>query len=249
VIRKVWREGTNWIARTIAGVSGTTGATDGTNNQALFNGPYHPAVDKAGCVLVGEVFNGTIRKLTPNGTNWVVTTFGGKAGEKGCVDGPLDIARFANPIGITLDDVGTIYVSDAGGVIRRISLAGTNWIVSTIGGRFEVAGASDGVGTNALFQPVNITLDSSGSVFIADNGNQTIRRGELRMLLALKFAESQPLLSWPREASNYFLEMSSTFDGTSWSRVSNGIVSSAAGFVYTNGLSVPGSAYFRLHAN
>jgi hypothetical protein len=71
---------------------------------------------------------------------------------------------------------------------------------------------------------------------------------QLRMLLTSGFDGMQPFISWAPEATNYFLEMSPSLNGGSWSRVSNGIASSATGFVYTNGFPVQGSVFFRLHA-
>jgi sugar lactone lactonase YvrE len=82
-IRKVAPIGTDWIVTTIAGLSGSVGSRDGTNSFARFNYPQGIAIDQGGNLYVGDTDNYTVRKLTPQGTNWVVTTIAGKAGISG----------------------------------------------------------------------------------------------------------------------------------------------------------------------
>src|SRR5262245_27191393 len=76
-IRKVTPEG---VVTTLAGLAGHPGSANGTNSDARFKGPDGVAVDSAGNVYVSDFENSTIRKLTPIGTNWVVTTIAGLAG-------------------------------------------------------------------------------------------------------------------------------------------------------------------------
>jgi hypothetical protein len=69
-------------------------------------------VDNAGNIYVADAYNNTIRKLTPIGTNWVVTTLGGISGFYGTADGTGSIARFSNPNGVAVDSAGNLYVAD-----------------------------------------------------------------------------------------------------------------------------------------
>lgn len=64
---------TNWSVTTIAGLAGRTGSVDGTNTHARFYSPYGIAVDGASNLYVADYQENTIRKITPSGTNWVVT--------------------------------------------------------------------------------------------------------------------------------------------------------------------------------
>ncbi len=96
---------------TIAGNG--TGNRDGTNRVAQFNWPLGIAVDRAGSLYVGGWNNCTIRKVTPVGTDWVVTTLAGKAGSAGSADGTNNAARFNAPCGVALDGAGNLYVSDS----------------------------------------------------------------------------------------------------------------------------------------
>ncbi len=61
---------------------------------------------------MADTFNNTIRKVTPVGTNWVVTTLGGMSGSYGTADGTGSTARFCNPNGVAVDVAGNIYVAD-----------------------------------------------------------------------------------------------------------------------------------------
>ena len=79
---------------TIAGTPGVPGSTNGSANQALFSGPAGLALDSSGNLYVAEDGNHTIRKLTPVGDTWSVTTIGGVAGQSGSEDGPLGTNRF-----------------------------------------------------------------------------------------------------------------------------------------------------------
>src|ERR1019366_8713072 len=107
-IRKIGPAGTNWVTTTIAGLVGNVGSDDGTNTAARFNNPSGVAADSAGNVYVSDTVNKTIRKLTPAGTNWVVTTIGGVAGQAGSNDGINSAARFDGPTLLKVDSHGTL---------------------------------------------------------------------------------------------------------------------------------------------
>src|SRR6185503_4896587 len=74
-IRKVTPAG---VVTTLVGLSGMQGGDDGTNSQAQFLFPQGVAVDNAGNLYVADTVGATIRKVTPVGTNWVVTTLAGR---------------------------------------------------------------------------------------------------------------------------------------------------------------------------
>ena len=79
-IRMLTPSGTNWVVTTIAGTPNPTASdADGTNGAAAFDGPVGIAVDANGNLYVGENTGSTIRKITPVGTNWVVTTIAGQS--------------------------------------------------------------------------------------------------------------------------------------------------------------------------
>jgi DNA-binding beta-propeller fold protein YncE len=123
-------------------------------------------------VYVTDSGNQTIRAITPAGA---VSTVAGKAGEAGSADGSGMAARFSAPAGIAVDASGNAYVADfANGTIRRITPSG---VVSTLAGSAGTAGSADGTGSAASFLfPSCVALDGSGSLYVADFGNDTIRK-------------------------------------------------------------------------
>jgi sugar lactone lactonase YvrE len=185
-IRKVTPVGTNWVVTTLAGLGGTNasgnplhpGSADGTNSAARFNWPYGVAVDTNGNVYVGDQGNHKIRKVTPVGTNWVVTTLAGLAGSSGSTDGTGSAARFNYPRGVAVDSAGNVYVSDSqNDTIRKVAPVGTNWVVTTLAGLAGYAGSADGTNSTARFSnPLGMAVDSATNLYVADCFNGTIRK-------------------------------------------------------------------------
>jgi sugar lactone lactonase YvrE len=100
------------VVTTLAGQAGSPGSADGMGSNARFEFPSSIALDSASNIYVADTYNNTIRKLTPVGTNWIVTTLGGMAGFYGTADGAGSIARFGNPNGLAVDNAGNIYIAD-----------------------------------------------------------------------------------------------------------------------------------------
>jgi len=183
-IRKITPVGTNWVVTTIAGQPRNYNFADGTNGNALFNGPLNLTVDTNGNLYVTDSYNCVVRKIAPVGTNWVVTTLAGQPGMQGYGDGTNSAASFDIPYGLALDGAGNLYVSDTdngsglgGDTIRKMTPAGTNWVVSTIAGIAATSGSADGTNDDALFNsPLSIAADSANNLYVADYGNSTIRK-------------------------------------------------------------------------
>jgi sugar lactone lactonase YvrE len=168
-IRKITPDG---VVTSLAGAGGPYGSADGTGAAARFSMPTDVAVDGAGNVFVADSNNGTIRKITPSG---VVSTFAGSAGQYGSKDGTGAAARFAGPIGLAADGVGNLFVVDFGNnTIRKVTPGG---VVSTLAGSAGQYGSTDGTGAEARFYyPSGVAVDGAGNVFVADDGNNAIRK-------------------------------------------------------------------------
>ncbi|HEY1791373.1 MAG TPA: hypothetical protein VGG34_00530, partial [Opitutaceae bacterium] len=167
-IRKITPAG---VVTTLAGTPGAGGSANGTGAAATFNQPLGVAVDAAGNVYVSEGNSETIRKITPSGA---VTTLAGTAGASGSADGTGAAARFALPIGLTVDPAGNVYVADAtNDEVRKITPAG---VVTTVAGSAQQAGSADGTGSNArFFYPTGVVIDPSGNLYLSDYSNNEIR--------------------------------------------------------------------------
>jgi sugar lactone lactonase YvrE len=162
----------NIFVTTVAGEPGLSGSDDGLGNNARFNGLIGIVADAGGSIVISDWGNQTIRKISPSGQ---VTTYSGYAGIPGFVDSVGESARFDNPRGIGIDFLGNIYVADQGNnVIRKIS---SNGFVTTLAGKNGEIGYADGVGINAKFNnPRGLTIDRSGNIYVADQGNNIIRK-------------------------------------------------------------------------
>ncbi|MEQ1934490.1 MAG: immunoglobulin domain-containing protein, partial [Fimbriimonadaceae bacterium] len=168
-IRKITPVG---AVNTLAGLAGSLGSADGTSSDARFYLPHGIAADNTGNLYVADTDNHTIRKITPDG---VVNTLAGLAGNSGSANGTASAARFCFPKGIAVDTSGNVYVADeANHTIRKITAGG---VVNTLAGLAGSSGSADGDTNSARFYfPDGVAVDKSGNVYVADTGNQTIRK-------------------------------------------------------------------------
>jgi hypothetical protein len=170
-IRKI---GTDLAVVTIAGLAGSTGNIDGTGSAARFNQPFGLACSADGALFVTDVWNHSIRKITPTG---IVTTFAGNTGQiarGGSRDGAGVDARFFGPHGICISGQGIIYVTDTfNHTIRRIDGAGN---VSTIAGWPGSNSSADGTGAWARFSfPQDIGATADDILFVVERGSRRVR--------------------------------------------------------------------------
>jgi streptogramin lyase len=157
---------------TLAGLAGSRGGLDRLGSAARFWAPFGITVDRMGNILVAEVANSAIRKISAAGQ---ASTLAGLAGNPGTNDGVGDNAQFRNPWGVAADGNGTVYVADtSSSTIRKITPAGA---VSTLAGLAGNPGSSDGVGGQARFSnPHGVAVDNAGNLYVADTGNNTLRK-------------------------------------------------------------------------
>ena len=170
-IRKITSAG---VVTTLAGTAGVIGSADGTGAAVQFYNPAGIAVDASGNIYVADSFNDVVRKITSAG---VSSTLAGTAarlrqrqrhGRRGAVQPlPDSVAR--------VDASGNVYVADGfNSTIRKITSAGVS---STLAGTAGVTGSADGTGAAAQFNlPEGVAVDSAGSVYVSDSGNDTIRK-------------------------------------------------------------------------
>ena len=159
------------IISTVAG-NGTAGFNgDGASaTAAQLHGPYRCATDSAGNLYIADFNNNRIRKVTTGGVISTVVGSGamGSGGDGGrAIDAQLD-----GPAGIAIDSSGNLYFADLNNQrIRKVTAAG---IISTVAG--GGVGGLNGPATDAqLVAPVDVAVNSSGILYIADRGaNQVL---------------------------------------------------------------------------
>ncbi len=106
----------NGMVSTLAG-TGVRGYADGTGSTAQFHGATGLAVDAHGDLLVADAGNYCIRKVTPAG---VVSTVAGTR-TPGFADGAAGVAQFLAVSGIVVGAKGSLYVTEFGERIRKIT--------------------------------------------------------------------------------------------------------------------------------
>jgi len=149
------------VVSTFAGLPGTSGYVDATGTAARFRFPRWLTVGALDNVYVGDTFNFVVRKITPNAVvSSVVTMPANGAGE----------VR-----GVAMDNSGNIYTADQPHhTIRKITPEGTATIFA---GLNDTPGSANGTGSVARFNfPTGLAVDGAGNVYVADSGNNTIRK-------------------------------------------------------------------------
>jgi hypothetical protein len=106
---------------------------------------------------------------------YAFTVLAGNAAVLDHTDGTGTNARFFNPTAVAVDSAGNIYVADGGDhTVRKVTSSGT---VTTLAGNSGQPGSIDGTGSGALFlYPYALAVDSGGNVYVADTGNNNIRK-------------------------------------------------------------------------
>ncbi len=162
---------TSWAASgqtyTISTFAGGGLPVNVKGTSASLYGPQSVAVDKAGNiyfvdsndVLRLDAATGILTLVAGNGTS-------GFSGD----NGPAAIAQLCDPLGITVDPAGSLYIADAGNVrVRKV----TNGVISTVAG-----GGSSGLGDNGsaagaqLLLPRSVAVDSAGNLICRRRGKR-----------------------------------------------------------------------------
>lgn len=144
------------------------GFKDGSVDGARFDTPSGITVwqDK---LVIADTGNGRLRVVEPDGSVW--TLAGNGSGD--FVDGSLLSSKFFQPVGVVVDQVGTIFVTD-GNAVRKIG-GGAFPIVTTF--TADQRGLKDGIKSKARFsRPSGVALDPDGSLIIADSENRLLRK-------------------------------------------------------------------------
>ena len=159
---------------TVAG-SGNRGfsGNGGPATQADLSRPQSVAVDPLGNIYLSDSDNHVIRRV---GLDGIITNFAG-TGELGFSGdgGRATAATLSHPNGIVVDERGNLYfVDDVAHVVRRIDADG---IITTVAGTGVAGFSGDGGPATAatLSAPMDLVLDDTGNLYIADAGNHRIR--------------------------------------------------------------------------
>lgn len=156
------RIGTNRIVTTIASI----------------NSPEHIVTTSDGSVYVSSSSDHFFGRITSSGGS-NVTLLIGEPGVAGDTDGAARAARLDTPGGMVADGNFIYLAGFRNQTIRKIDLSNNS--ITTIAGGSGLQGNADGTFANARFRnPIGITIDGSGDLFVVDNGNHCIRKIDLQ---------------------------------------------------------------------
>jgi uncharacterized protein (TIGR03437 family) len=224
----LFTDSTNYRIRKVAKSTGIITTIAGTGNPGSSgdNGPPLAAdIDPAALAIgldgsiyfadrssyAGPPLAPKVRKISANGTTVATVAGSGVRGYAGD-SGPALAAQFQSIDGIALDSVGNLYIAEVDGSrIRKVSTSG---IITTYAGTGSLGFSGDGGdAVNArLNWPMGMAVDPAGNLYVADYGNQRIRRISPAALPALS-ASNFALPSFLGKAgfsSNTYLEIYGT---------------------------------------
>ncbi|MBI4586444.1 MAG: PKD domain-containing protein [Planctomycetes bacterium] len=171
-IRKVDPDGiiTRFAGSGPAGFSGDGAPAIG----ASLNYPDGLALGPDSSVYIADRGNNRIRRVAPNG---IISTVAGTGSQGSSGDnGPATQAQLFDPYGIAVGPDGTLSIADT--YNNRIRQVGTDGIITTVAGKGPAGYSGDGgpASQATLKHPKGVTLGRDGSLYIADTGNDRIRR-------------------------------------------------------------------------
>jgi trimeric autotransporter adhesin len=172
---RIRRLTTSGIITTIAG-NGQSGfaGDNGPAINARISSPNGIATDRSGNIYFSDTQNHRIRRINAGGT--INTIAGnGTSGFSGD-NGPATAARLFFPASITVDEQSNLYILEGRNRVRKVDL--TTGVINTIAGQDQPGFEGDGgQASQAKFDyPSNITVDRTGNIYIADQGNNRIRK-------------------------------------------------------------------------
>ncbi len=165
------------LISTVAGTTSTSnnGLGDGgLATSALLGNPLGVAFDSQNNMYIADTSDGRVRKVTA-GTG-VITTIAGNGHRGSSGDGGSAIAAEVYPLSVKVDSSGNVYIADAHNEIRIVPAG--SLVISAFAGIGYTGSSGDGGSASMaeLCAPYDLAFDASGSLYIADECNNRIRK-------------------------------------------------------------------------
>ena len=146
------------VPATLAAIGNTIGVALDASGNLYFS-------SSIGCVFKVDT-SGQLTRVAGTGLDSGTTTDGGQATS----------AKLMFPAGLAIDSSGNLYIADFGD--NRVRKVAANGIISTFAGTGTEGYSGDGVpaASAQLTRPAGLAIDSAGNVFIADSGNDMVRK-------------------------------------------------------------------------
>src|SRR6185437_3713712 len=139
--------------------------------------PGNGVADSSGNIYVADPGTNQVVRLDANSGALAIVAGGGSLSAALADGGPATDALLNHPTAVALDAAGNLYIAEAGANrVRKVNLS--SGIITTVAGDGTAGPTGDGgPATNAeLNNPSGIAVDATGDLFIADTGNNRIRR-------------------------------------------------------------------------
>ena len=158
--------------------AGSYAGDSGPAASAALNGPQQIAFDGSGNLYIADMSNNVIRVVNASGT---ISTFAGTYGTGVCgfagAYGPVSSAILCNPQGVAVDALGNVYIADTGNnIIRKVDTHGTITLLAGTPTQSGYSGDNQAANKALLSSPTQVATDPAGNVYIADSGNNVIRK-------------------------------------------------------------------------
>jgi len=166
---------------TIAGNRGLAGTITGDGGPATactLNSPFGVASDTHGNIYIADQNTGRIRKIDSAG---IIHTVAGDAMGALMDSGLATAVGLPGPEGVAIDNAGNIYIAArSNDCVYKVNDTGyievAAGIFSGYGSYVGYSGDNIPASTSRLYSPFGVAADNFGNFYIADEGNQRIRK-------------------------------------------------------------------------
>lgn len=163
----------------------------GLATSATVNIPYTVVADSGGNYFIADSGSNAVRKVDAGG---FISTYAGQCFNAGFGGdgGPATSALLSFPTGLALDSASNLYIADQNN--RRIRKVTPQGIITTVAGNGTAGYSGDGGPplSASLNNPQGVAVDANGEIFIADTGNNAIRKVLPQGLISTIAGTGQP---------------------------------------------------------